>query len=124
MKDLVPTGYAPYYNLLWRSSTLYVTALAGFVCLAVVLLQDARRVMRPTWKQPNGQTSFPPAGTLAPTSSRELPTAMLRGGVIYECADHRAVSDLLGYRARIRPAHLRPQPEHDGGQGADNAHQT
>ena len=71
MRDLVSTGYAPYYNLLWRTSTLYVTALAGFACLAVALLQDARRAMRPTWKQPNARTGFPPADTLAPTPSRD-----------------------------------------------------
>src|SRR5262245_57055353 len=67
MRDLVSAGYAPYYNLLWRTSTLYVTALAGFVCLAVALLQDARRAMRPTWKHANARTGLPPADTLATT---------------------------------------------------------
>lgn len=52
MSALVPAGYVPYYNLLWRASTLYLPALAGFVCLAPALLQDTRRVMRPTWRRP------------------------------------------------------------------------
>ena len=43
MRDVVSAGYAPYYNLLWRCSTLYLAALAGFVCLALALMQDAGR---------------------------------------------------------------------------------
>jgi hypothetical protein len=49
MADVVPTGHAPYYSLLWRSSTLYLPALVGFVTLASAVLRDARRVIRPTW---------------------------------------------------------------------------
>ncbi len=49
MAEIVPAGYAPYYNLLWRTSTLYLSALVGFFCLARAVVQDARRVIRPTW---------------------------------------------------------------------------
>lgn len=49
MAEIVSTGYAPYYNLLWRSSTLYLPAFVGFVCLAHALLRDARGVVRPAW---------------------------------------------------------------------------
>lgn len=52
MRAVVSTGYTPYYNLLWRSSTLYLPAIAGFVCLAVSLFQDTRRAIRPTWDSP------------------------------------------------------------------------
>jgi uncharacterized protein (TIRG00374 family) len=47
MGDLVPVGAAPYYNLLWRFSTAYLAAIAGLVCLACALTEDAGRG---TWK--------------------------------------------------------------------------
>lgn len=47
MAAIVPPGHAPHYNLLWRFATLYLPALAGFVCLARALFLDARRVVRP-----------------------------------------------------------------------------
>jgi hypothetical protein len=39
MSTLVPAEVAPYYNLLWRTTTLYLPAVAGliFVSHAVVL---------------------------------------------------------------------------------------
>jgi uncharacterized membrane protein YbhN (UPF0104 family) len=46
MADAVPAGYAPYYNLLWRTTTAYLPALAGFACLASALVRDARRLVR------------------------------------------------------------------------------
>ena len=49
MAEIVPAGYAPYYTLLWRSSTLYLSALTGFFFLARAVVQDARRVIRPRW---------------------------------------------------------------------------
>ena len=45
MAHIVPIGLAPYYNLLWRSSTAYLTALAGLACLSRALLEDGRRVV-------------------------------------------------------------------------------
>lgn len=42
MAEVVPVGFAPYYNLLWRFSTLYVAALAGLFCVLRALLGDAR----------------------------------------------------------------------------------
>jgi uncharacterized membrane protein YbhN (UPF0104 family) len=44
MADVVPAGLAPYYNLLWRFSTTYLAALAGFLCLSRALARDASRV--------------------------------------------------------------------------------
>ncbi|HEV8457952.1 MAG TPA: lysylphosphatidylglycerol synthase transmembrane domain-containing protein [Methylomirabilota bacterium] len=46
MSEVVSVGFAPYYNLLWRFSTLYVGALAGMLCIARALLQDARHLIR------------------------------------------------------------------------------
>jgi uncharacterized membrane protein YbhN (UPF0104 family) len=44
MADVVPRGAAPYYTLLWRFSTAYLAALAGLMCLAWALVQDASRI--------------------------------------------------------------------------------
>ena len=41
MADIVPAALAPYYNLLWRFSTTYLAALAGFLVLGRALAQDA-----------------------------------------------------------------------------------
>jgi uncharacterized membrane protein YbhN (UPF0104 family) len=46
MADIVPPGTAPLYNLLWRFSTTYLAALAGFLCLGRALAQDAARIAR------------------------------------------------------------------------------
>lgn len=46
MADIIPAPVAPYYNLLWRSSTTYLAALAGFVCLGRTLARDAARITR------------------------------------------------------------------------------
>jgi glycosyltransferase 2 family protein len=48
MGTLVPAGYAPFYNLLWRASILYLPAFTGFVCLALAVFQDTRRSTRST----------------------------------------------------------------------------
>jgi uncharacterized protein (TIRG00374 family) len=45
MQGAIPTGFVPYYNLLWRCSTLYLPAIAGLVFLSWTILQDARRVV-------------------------------------------------------------------------------
>jgi uncharacterized membrane protein YbhN (UPF0104 family) len=46
MADIVPPGIAPLYNLLWRFTTSYLTALMGFLCLARALVRDASRIGR------------------------------------------------------------------------------
>jgi hypothetical protein len=46
MADIVPAGIAPHYNLLWRFSTAYLTALAGFLCLGRALTEDTSRITR------------------------------------------------------------------------------
>lgn len=48
MAGVVPIGFAPYYNLLWRFSTLYLTAMAGLFCLLRALMKDAGQVVRHT----------------------------------------------------------------------------
>jgi uncharacterized protein (TIRG00374 family) len=42
MADIVPPGVAPYYNLLWRASTVYLAAFAGALCLSSGLARDVR----------------------------------------------------------------------------------
>ncbi|MGW8303362.1 MAG: lysylphosphatidylglycerol synthase transmembrane domain-containing protein [Desulfobacterales bacterium] len=46
MHGAVPAGFAPYYNLLWRCSTLYLPAIAGLLFLLRAILQDARIAIR------------------------------------------------------------------------------
>ena len=45
MDGVMPAGFVPYYNLLWRCSTLYLPAMAGLLFLLWAILQDARRVV-------------------------------------------------------------------------------
>jgi uncharacterized membrane protein YbhN (UPF0104 family) len=45
MHGAMPAGIVPYYNLLWRCSTLYLPAIAGLVFLSWAIMQDARRVV-------------------------------------------------------------------------------
>jgi len=45
MDTIIPSGFAPFYNLLWRSTTLYLPAIAGLVFLSWAIIQDARRVV-------------------------------------------------------------------------------
>ena len=45
MDGAMPGGLVPYYNLLWRCSTLYLPAIAGLLFLSWTIAQDARRVV-------------------------------------------------------------------------------
>jgi uncharacterized protein (TIRG00374 family) len=45
MEGAMPAGFVPYYNLLWRGSTLYLPAIAGLVFLSWTVVKDARRVV-------------------------------------------------------------------------------
>ena len=45
MDNVMPAGFAPFYNLLWRSTTLYLPAIAGLIFLSWTIVQDARRVV-------------------------------------------------------------------------------
>ncbi len=40
MAGIVPVGFAPYYNLLWRGTTLYIPAIAGLLWIIKAILQD------------------------------------------------------------------------------------
>jgi hypothetical protein len=40
MENIVPLGFAPYYNLLWRFSTVYIAAIAGIVLLIHRIMLD------------------------------------------------------------------------------------
>ena len=45
MDGAIPAGSVPYYNLLWRCTTLYLPAIAGLLFLLWAILQDARSVV-------------------------------------------------------------------------------
>ena len=45
MDNVIPAAFAPSYNLLWRSTTLYLPAIAGLIFLSWTIIQDARRVV-------------------------------------------------------------------------------
>lgn len=51
MANIVPAGHAPYFNLLWRFSTLYLPALMGFIALGYAMLREAPGIMRPAWNR-------------------------------------------------------------------------
>lgn len=66
MGSIVPPGHAPHYTLLWRFATLYLPALAGFVCLARALLADARRLRAArTYRGPGNHTPHDTAARTA-----------------------------------------------------------
>ena len=46
MAAIVPVGLAPYYNLIWRASTVYLTAVLGLLYLALTLLRDTRSIFQ------------------------------------------------------------------------------
>ena len=45
MNGAMPIGLVPYYNLLWRCSTLYLPAAAGLLFLLRTIVQDTRRAV-------------------------------------------------------------------------------
>lgn len=45
MAAVVPIGFAPYYNLLWRCSTLYLSAILGLFCIARTMSHDVQTVI-------------------------------------------------------------------------------
>ncbi len=45
MDGAMPAGFVPYYNLLWRCSTLYLPAIAGLLFLLWAIVQDARKAV-------------------------------------------------------------------------------
>jgi hypothetical protein len=53
MWGIVPMGYAPYYNLLWRFTTVYFGAVTGLLILWVAVLKDMANVLRQKRKGEN-----------------------------------------------------------------------
>ncbi len=45
MAGIVPVGFAPYYNLLWRGSTLYIPAIAGLLWIIHAIMQDIQGIV-------------------------------------------------------------------------------
>jgi len=46
MAAIVPAGLAPYYNLVWRASTVYLPAGLGLLFLVLTVLRDTRNILR------------------------------------------------------------------------------
>jgi len=46
MGGIVPLGFAPYYNFLWRFSTVYVAATAGLILLFYRIVKDMQENIR------------------------------------------------------------------------------
>ena len=80
----LPAGYAPYYNLIWRASTLYLPALARLVCLALAVLQDTRRAIRSPWKRPECSNSLSAGGHAGAGGPGDSRTAVLRGDDLWD----------------------------------------
>lgn len=53
MWGIVPMGYAPYYNLLWRFTTVYFGAVTGLLILWMAVLKDMANVLRQKRKGEN-----------------------------------------------------------------------
>ena len=45
MGGAMTIGFVPYYNLLWRASTVYLPAVAGLLFLSWTILRDARKAI-------------------------------------------------------------------------------
>ena len=45
MSGIVSVGFAPYYNLLWRFTTLYLPAIVGLLFIFRTMLQDVHKVI-------------------------------------------------------------------------------
>jgi len=54
MAGIVPHGFAPYYNLLWRLTTVYLVAATGLFLVLGSVLIDMRDIYRQRWKEKNG----------------------------------------------------------------------
>jgi hypothetical protein len=52
MSGIVPHGYAPYYNLLWRFTTVYLVATTGLLVVLGTALRDMGNVYRQQKERP------------------------------------------------------------------------
>jgi uncharacterized protein (TIRG00374 family) len=45
MAGIIPEGFGPYYNLLWRGTTLYIPAIAGLLWILQALIKDIQGIV-------------------------------------------------------------------------------
>jgi uncharacterized protein (TIRG00374 family) len=45
MAEIISAGFFPYYNLLWRGSTLYIPAIAGLLWIIHAIMQDIQGIV-------------------------------------------------------------------------------
>jgi uncharacterized protein (TIRG00374 family) len=51
MSGIVPHGYAPYYNILWRFATVYLVAIIGLLAFLGTVVNDMGNVYRERWQE-------------------------------------------------------------------------
>jgi uncharacterized membrane protein YbhN (UPF0104 family) len=51
MAGVIPHGYAPYYNLLWRFTTVYLVAIIGLLVTLNAVWNDMGKAYRRRWKE-------------------------------------------------------------------------
>jgi glycosyltransferase 2 family protein len=68
MSGIVSAGYAPYYNLLWRFSTVYLTAATGLFLIGSAVVRDMRGKSFPERKETDPAD---PAGRPQPSADRD-----------------------------------------------------
>jgi len=61
MAAIVPAGLAPYYNLIWRASTVYLSAILGLLFLALTLLRDTQSILRRPGRPCDSRLELPKA---------------------------------------------------------------
>jgi uncharacterized protein (TIRG00374 family) len=79
MAAIVPAGIAPYYNLLWRTSTVYLPAVLGLVFLTLSLLRDARSVLHHRVVGLNARKQIEPSQPVRYPADRRLSETNLHG---------------------------------------------
>lgn len=70
MAQIVPMGVAPYYHLLWRSTTLFLPACVGLFVLFQTIMQDTQRVLTSHHAAGGRKTAYPHAYKIKQESVR------------------------------------------------------
>jgi glycosyltransferase 2 family protein len=94
MSGIIPMAITPYYNLLWRATTLYLPAVAGLLCVSyAAVLQGRRTIARLGSEQSkgmidtkNGNPSRPPLnlreGALSPPFKVRGARGVMKGDIL------------------------------------------
>jgi uncharacterized protein (TIRG00374 family) len=78
MAGILPDGFAPYYHLLWRGTTLYIPAIVGLLWIIQAIMKDIKEIVakrkytRSILKTRPKRTSHVCGGQATPAASRSL----------------------------------------------------